>query len=61
MNDMGMSNLERVAEAAADYIQYLDPDSVADQASDRKLRSERESSEWRLIRAVQRLQLERGA
>lgn len=56
-----MTNLERVAEAAADYIQYLDPDSVADQASDRELRSERESSEWRLIRAVQRLQLERGA
>ena len=56
-----MNALQTVAMAAADYVQYLDVDSVADQRNDQALRAERARAEVRLIAAVADLQAETGA
>lgn len=53
-----MSALLKVAIAATHYVQFLDPDSVADQESDVRLRIERLEAEDKLIRAVEALQKE---
>ncbi len=49
-----MNTAQRVIEAAENYVQFLDEDSVADQQSDfrLKLKRERDRAEGELIAAV---------
>lgn len=56
-----MSAAALVVAAAVEYVQYLDPDSLADQATDISLAVMRDRAEALLIRAVADLQAETGA
>lgn len=51
-----MSATERLIEAACNYVQFLDPDSVRDQQADAALLDERRRAETALINAVAELQ-----
>ena len=51
-----MSALDKVATAACNYVQFLDPDSVRDQQADAALLDERCRAETALINAVAELQ-----
>jgi hypothetical protein len=55
-----MSATERLIEAACNYVQFLDPDSVEDQQSDATLYIQRLTAEHTLINAVAAIQQERG-
>ena len=56
-----MSATERLIEAACNYVQFLDVDSVMDQKTDAALREDRCMAEAALIYAVSVIQQERGA
>lgn len=47
-----MTTAQRVIEAAENYVQFLDEDSVADQQADFRLKLERDRAEGELIAAV---------
>lgn len=47
-----MNTAQRVIEAAENYVQFLDGDSVADQEADFRLKLERDRAEGELIAAV---------
>lgn len=47
-----MSKAQRVIEAAENYVQFLDEDSVIDQQADFRLKLQRDIAEGALIKAV---------
>jgi hypothetical protein len=49
---MKRTTAQRVIEAAENYVQFLDEDSVADQQADFRLKLERDRAEGELIAAV---------
>jgi hypothetical protein len=55
-----MSTTDRLIEAACNYVQFLDVDSVRDQMTDALLAQERVRAEVALINAVGAIQQERG-
>lgn len=51
---------QRVIEAAENYVQWLDPDSVIDQQADPILVAERNWAQYMLIEAVREMVTERA-